>query len=326
MERNAANTVAAAALALILTSCGAAGSGEASTADPTVEPEPTSGIVTTQPNVATTTASTPTAIEMALLEQQTLDAFREWTGALAAADYERAWRLMAPTSQAALGSYEFFVGLGSEMTEGWGSWAATPNLTISIREDLAGRLEAVIGGTVEREGMTEDTTTSVFVVASGDRAAISPFEEFGNVAAGLANPDTTVPLPEAAGFGRRIVYANAAQRVWIVEEDGTVVDTYLVSGREGVPAPGIYEVYSKSETAFAGHDDITMRFMVRFARASSGTAIGFHSIPNNANGDPMQTEEQLGEFHSAGCVRQSIGHAAALFEWASIGTPVHVLP
>ena len=260
------------------------------------------------------------------LEQLTLDAFREWTRALAAADYERAWRLMAKSSQAALGSYEFFASLGSEMTEGWGSWAATPNLTISIREDLAGRLVAVIGGTVEREGMTEDTTTSVFVVASGDAAAISPFEEFGNVAAGLANPDTTVPLPEATGSGRRIVYANAAQRVWIVEEDGTVVDTYLVSGREGIPTPGIYEVFSKSETAFAGHDDITMRFMVRFARASSGTAIGFHSIPNNANGEQMQTEEQLGEFHSAGCVRQSIGHAAALYEWVSTGTPVHVLP
>ncbi|MCP3995825.1 MAG: L,D-transpeptidase [bacterium] len=326
MERNAAHTVAVATLALILTSCGTVGSGEASTADLTIEPEPASGVVSTQPNVATTTAGSTTTMEMDPLEQMTLDAFREWTGALAAGDYERAWRLMAPSSQAALGSYEFFASLGSEMTEGWGSWAATPDLTISIREDLAGRLVAVIGGTVEREGMTEDTTTRVFVVASGDAAAVSPFEEFGNVAAGLANPDTTVPLPEATGSGRRIVYANAAQRVWIVEENDTVADTYLVSGREGVPAPGIYEVFSMSETAFAGHDDITMWFMVRFTRASSGIAIGFHSIPNNANGEPMQTEEQLGEFHSAGCVRQSIGHAAALFEWASIGTPVHVLP
>jgi hypothetical protein len=326
VKRTAAHTVAAAALAVILTSCGTASSSETSSADPTIEPEPTSGVASTQPNVVTTTADTPTTMDMASLEQLTLYAFREWTGALAAADYERAWRLMAPSSQAALGSYEFFASLGSEMTEGWGSWAATPDLTISIGEDLAGRLVAVIGGTVEREGMTENTTTSVFVVASGDAAAVSPFEEFGNVAAGLANPDTTVPLPEAVGSGRRIVYANAAQRVWIVDEDGTVVDTYLVSGREGVPAPGIYEVFSKSETAFAGHDNITMRFMVRFTRASSGTAIGFHSIPNNANGEPMQTEEQLGEFHSAGCVRQSIGHAAALFEWASIGTPVHVLP
>lgn len=53
------------------------------------------------------------------------------------------------------------------------------------------------------------------------------------------------------------MYANAAQWVWIVGENDTVVDTYLVSGREGVPAPGIYEVFSKSETASAGHDNIT---------------------------------------------------------------------
>ncbi len=93
-----------------------------------------------------------------------------------------------------------------------------------------------------------------------------------------------------------------------------------------MPAPGVYEVFSKSETAFAGHDGITMRYMVRFTRASSGLAIGFHSIPNYAGGEPMQTEEQLGEFHSAGCVRQSLGHAAALYEWAPVGTVVHVLP
>ena len=75
----------------------------------------------------------------------------------------------------------------------------------------------------------------------------------------------------------------------------------------------------------AGHDGITMRYMVRFTKAPSGLAIGFHSIPNNGNGEPLQTEEQLGEFHSAGCVRQSLGHSAALFDWADVGTKVVVL-
>ena len=271
---------------------------------------------------------TPTQIDTVTrpLETQLMDAFRSWTSALQAGEYQDAWHLMAPTSRAALGTYEVFLDLSSELTEGWGSWASTARLEVSIEEDRAGRSLASISGVVEREGMIEKATTTVLFVDIDGAVALSPFEEFGNVAVGLINPDLDVALPSSSGSGRRIVYANAAQRVWIVENDNSVVDTYLVSGRQGVPDTGVYEVFSKSETAFAGHDGITMRYMVRFARASSGVAIGFHSIPNSSDGQPMQTEEQLGEFHSAGCVRQSLGHAAALFDWADVGTVVHVVP
>ncbi len=104
-----------------------------------------------------------------------------------------------------------------------------------------------------------------------------------------------------------------------------MVDSYLVSGKAGVPEPGTYEVFSRSELAFAGHDDITMRYMVRFAHGQN-LSIGFHSIPNDGTGAPLQTEEQLGEYRSAGCVRQSVRHAAFLYDWAVEGTPVVVLP
>ena len=134
-----------------------------------------------------------------------------------------------------------------------------------------------------------------------------------------------VPVPADSGSGRRIVYANSMQRVWLVEGDESVTATYLVSGRRSVPPSGTYDVFSKSEFAFAGHDGITMQFMVRFTRAESGTPIGFHSIPYWGSGEPMQTEEQLGEFHSAGCVRQALGDAIRLYEWAPEGTVVVVL-
>ncbi|MDH3301179.1 MAG: DUF4214 domain-containing protein [Acidimicrobiia bacterium] len=133
------------------------------------------------------------------------------------------------------------------------------------------------------------------------------------------------PLPPDSGSGRRIVYDNSAQRVWIVEASGIIRDSYLVSGRRGVPNPGVYQVYSKSPKAWAGHDGITMNHMVRFARGRN-LAIGFHSIPRYGSGRPMQTEAQLGTFRSAGCVRQSEHHAAALFGWARIGDTVVVVP
>ena len=133
------------------------------------------------------------------------------------------------------------------------------------------------------------------------------------------------PVPTNSGSGRRIVYANQAQRVWLIEADGSVHDSYLVSGRRDTPNPGTYTVFSKSPRAWAGHGGITMNHMVRFAHGRS-LAIGFHSIPTRAGGRPLQTLAQLGTHRSAGCVRQSEDKAEALYHWAGIGTTVVVLP
>lgn len=133
------------------------------------------------------------------------------------------------------------------------------------------------------------------------------------------------PYP-AVGDGMRIIYSNAEQRVWMIDEHNQLVDTYPVSGRKGVPRPGTYVVFSKSANAWATHGGITMKWMVRFAHAGSGVAIGFHAIPRYSNGQPMQTEDELGYYRSGGCVRQADHKAKALYEWASIGTTVIVLP
>lgn len=136
------------------------------------------------------------------------------------------------------------------------------------------------------------------------------------------------PYP-AVGTGQRIIYSNSGQQVWLINSDDTLHDTYLVSGRQGVPYPGTYSVYSKSLSAWAGHDGITMAHMVRFVPpwgSGNRLAIGFHAIPRTSDGVPLQTEAELGTYQSAGCVRQSDQKAAALYDWAPIGTPVIVLP
>ncbi len=143
----------------------------------------------------------------------------------------------------------------------------------------------------------------------------------------VAPPPVFEPLPANSGVGRRIVYSNSAQRVWWVESSGRVSNSYLVSGRYDVPDPGTYAVYSKSPIAYAGHDGITMKHMVRFAYSKfrSKLPIGFHSIPRYANGTPMQSVEQLGTYQSAGCVRQRDDQAEALYHWAVVGDTVVVL-
>jgi lipoprotein-anchoring transpeptidase ErfK/SrfK len=131
-------------------------------------------------------------------------------------------------------------------------------------------------------------------------------------------------LPADSGNGRRVVYSVGQQRVWWVEADNRVVNTYLVSGRAGTPAYGTYHVYSKSRYTTSLDGSARMEYMIRFAWGRNA-AIGFHSIPVNRYGAPLQSESQLGTPLSAGCVRQRWWDAAGLWDWAPIGTPVVVV-
>lgn len=132
-------------------------------------------------------------------------------------------------------------------------------------------------------------------------------------------------VPANSGSGRRVIYALQAQRVWLVNEDESLHGTWLVSGRAGVPRPGTYSVFSRSRHARAAAPGVTMEYMVRFVR-TQGLPIGFHSLPVNRRGVPLQTVEQLGTYQSLGCVRQRYEDAVTMWNFAHIGTPVVVVP
>jgi len=131
-------------------------------------------------------------------------------------------------------------------------------------------------------------------------------------------------LPPDSGAGMRVVYAINGQRVWLVGSDGVVARTYRVSGRLDRPLPGAYEVYSRSRntTSYTGAE--SMEYMVRFAHGERA-AIGFHDIPVDAAGVEVQTAEQLGQPLSAGCIRQALEDAVALWDFAPVGTKVVVV-
>ena len=134
-------------------------------------------------------------------------------------------------------------------------------------------------------------------------------------------------VPANSGEGRRIVYDNSDQRIWIISGSGAVIDSYLVSGKRGEPRVGTYRVYSKSPRATAFYGGITMNWMVRFAYGSkNGISIGFHDLPLYPDGTPMMREDQFGTPLSGGCVRQPDEKAPWLYGWADIGTVVVVLP
>ncbi len=138
--------------------------------------------------------------------------------------------------------------------------------------------------------------------------------------AGTSTPDVGL------GGTHHVVYDRTAQRVWLIEANGSLYDTYPVSGRATWPRPGSYEVFSKSRWSSSPKFFVTMEHMVRFVKGPPGLLdVGFHSIPRTYGNYPIQTVDELGEPRSAGCVRQDDAKAVQLYQWAPIGTPVVVV-
>ena len=160
---------------------------------------------------------------------------------------------------------------------------------------------------------TNDTTTSTTTPTTTPTTTETVLVEFAQV-------------PTKSGIGRRIVYANRQQRVWVINADNEVIRTFPVSGMLGQPGKGTFEVFSKSPASyspeFAG---VTFRYMTRFAIGRNGGNVGFHEIPTK-NGKPMQTVEALGSFNGSGCLRSSTKDARFIYQWATLGTKVVVVP
>lgn len=134
-----------------------------------------------------------------------------------------------------------------------------------------------------------------------------------------------LPSPPAqSGTGRRVVFDQSDQRVWLVGADGTVERTYLVSGsnRNNV-SPGTYRVKSHSRYARSYNGNGTFEYFVRFTEGRNAP-IGFHSVTVKRNGELKLARSDLGKPSSPGCVEQWRDDAVALWEFAPVGTAVVV--
>lgn len=139
-------------------------------------------------------------------------------------------------------------------------------------------------------------------------------------------PESEDPaVPGDSGQGRRIVFSQTEQRVWLVEADNSVVRTYRVSGsRFDNLDPGSYQVQGRYRNATSFDSSGTMEYFVEFTTGWT-EPIGFHSIPVDGAGNLEQSPDELGQPLSAGCIRQEAEDAAFLWDWAPIGTPVVVV-
>jgi L,D-transpeptidase catalytic domain len=144
----------------------------------------------------------------------------------------------------------------------------------------------------------------------------------------LTTGNEMLPLPVNSGSGRRMVVHSDAQQVWLVEDDGRVSDTFLMSGRRirtasGFDQTGLFRVYSKSRSMrYCEGRCGRANYMVRYQRTTR-SAVGSHSLPLE-RGKVVQGVEDLGWPLSHGCSRLEESKALAVYRWASVGTIVVV--
>ncbi len=180
---------------------------------------------------------------------------------------------------------------------------------------------ATIGVTTLEQASLDDVARPVSAVIAEQDAAADDLKLRAQKFARIKESDT---LPDGSGEGRRIVFSETAQRVWLVADDGNVERTYLVSGSKFDNLnPGTYSVQSRSRYATAFDYSGSMEYFVRFATGFTAP-IGFHTVPVDNAGNPEQSREELGTPTSAGCVRQWRDDAIALWTFAPIGTKVVV--
>ena len=185
------------------------------------------------------------------------------------------------------------------------------------------------------ESSTTSSTTSTTIASTTTTSTILPTPTAAETsllypARALRFPEYTrlnpPLLPANSGVGRRVVYQNKLQWVWVVDANNKVREAMPVSGRRGVPKPGEYRVTSQSLRSYSlDFEGVWFVNMTRFAFGPAGGNIGFHAIPTK-DGKVLQTEEQLGTFQGSGCIRMAPDDAKLIFKFATRGTKVVVLP
>lgn len=132
------------------------------------------------------------------------------------------------------------------------------------------------------------------------------------------------PLPTHSGQGRRIVFDQSDQRVWLVAADGEAKRSYLVTGSKWDNLrPGSYGVRSKTRNGRTYRGGGTFEYFVKFAQGRT-SAIGFHAVTVRNNGTLVYARDELGTARTPGCVEAMREDARALWEFAPVGTNVVV--
>ncbi|TQJ55113.1 L,D-transpeptidase [Streptomyces sp. NBC_00080] len=156
-----------------------------------------------------------------------------------------------------------------------------------------------------------------FQASASAPADLSRPQRSGGAAKAPRDKAHPAALPADSGLGARVVYSLDDDRVWLVRSDGGVRRTFKVAPGSVDPPLGNYAVTSRAG-AVTGTDGTPIEHVVRFATVNDVT-IGFSAALDGSLPEPDPTVR-------TGGIRQTVADGDAMWDFATIGQSVVVIP
>lgn len=144
------------------------------------------------------------------------------------------------------------------------------------------------------------------------------------VGATLLIPSRTDLLELPIVYGKRIVVSLTQQHMWAYEDGQLIMSEVISTGIDRSPTqPGIFQVRSHVENAYASVWDLYMPNFVGIYEAWPGFENGFHGLPLLSGGRVLW-RGTLGSPVSFGCIILDTAASQRLYTWAEDGVIVEI--
>jgi lipoprotein-anchoring transpeptidase ErfK/SrfK len=138
----------------------------------------------------------------------------------------------------------------------------------------------------------------------------------------LPAKDAMLTLPVITN--KRIVISISEQHMWVYQDGELIRDHVISTGMVDSPTmPGIFQVQSHFENAYASNWDLWMPHFLGIYDAVPGFENGIHGLPVLSNGVRLWGSV-LGRPASYGCIILDLEAAEALYTWAEDGVVVEI--
>ena len=140
----------------------------------------------------------------------------------------------------------------------------------------------------------------------------------------LQIPSKNDMLPLPVVMGKRIVISISQQHMWTYENGHLRKDYVISTGIDSSPTmPGVYQVQSHVENAYAENWDLWMPNFLGIYQAVPGFWNGIHGLPVMSNGVRLWANV-LGRPITYGCILMDLKDGQDVYNWAEEGVVVEI--
>jgi lipoprotein-anchoring transpeptidase ErfK/SrfK len=133
------------------------------------------------------------------------------------------------------------------------------------------------------------------------------------------------PIGPLQNNPKSIVVSVSQQHAYAYEGNRLVYSFVASTGANNSTLPGTFSILDKEPNAYSYPWDFNMPYWMGIYYVGYDLENGFHSLPVYANGLEIWRNE-IGKPITGGCVVLLPNDMKQLYDWASVGTPVQIVP